>query len=390
MILDPCIFKKQEKITNCAQIFIKSYGCAQNRFDAQQLSCKLKKALFFVYNQGFGSDKELLRNRFEYAIASKIDYFVIFTCPLTYFLEQLIIDSIRRIQQANRKAKIIITGCSLSCSSSIFTQKYLAHGKNIILVSSDKLINLFSSKKVSKGNILVFNDKSLGTLLIKRGCSNGCSYCVCPKAHKPIKHIGFRDILAQIKTLELADINFIEFGGSCVGDWRNPNGKISNFLDLLRFILENTNFKIVNLELHPNDINSELITLLADPRIDKDISIPIQSASDATLKNMKRKYNSKYLHELFKSLFKLIPNIKVSTDIIVGFPGENKTDFSATVSLLKEYPFHRIDVYRYSNINKNKERGYNFSSHTEINTHKIAKLFEINNIAKKNINITSL
>lgn len=333
-------------------IFIKSYGCAENRFYAQQLTFDLVKNDFSVYKQPFGSDRVMFNNKEERLFASQAKIFIIYTCPITHYLEELTSNFITNIKLINRKAIVIITGCSLRCGSSMLKKEKRTNKTNIIFIESGELMHYlaqFKNKK-NKVNNCRFNHFEPATVLIKSGCSKNCSYCICPRVCRSSRCFGLSEIIQQIKALGPWRFSSVEFAGPCIGDWRDPVRPSFNFADLIKLVLNSTNLKVVNLEFHPADITEELIEVLARKNISNDISIPIQSGSDRILKKMNRKYRNSYLEQIFKKLFLKIPDLRLTTDIIVNFPSETKEDINYTIRLVKKFPFRRLDIYNYSPV----------------------------------------
>lgn len=235
-----------------------------------------------------------------------------------------------------------------------------------------------------KENYFINDAPRIGTLLIKIGCDNYCSYCICPHINK-IKNVSLSEIKKEIKNIQKERFESIEFAGSCVGDWINPKNKKFKFADLVEFILLKTDLKIVNLELYPTDFTDNLIRLLANNKISKDISIPIQSGSDRVLRLMGRKYDKAILKKILDNLFRSVSELQLTTDIIIGFPGETKNDLLETLDFLKSFEFYRIDVYRYSNIKKLEKEIFGNSVDYFSEIIKDKKYKEIN----KAINLTS-
>ncbi len=323
-------------------IFIKSYGCSFNRFRSQRLA-ELLNGDFSVYNQSYGSDRSFFRDAEEESVACDAGYVVVYTCPITGYLEKLSDDFIRHIKEINPVATVIVTGCSVPD-----TDSSLKTGRVVFLPDAD-VAGYLGERNGSRARKNVRQDTSgsIGTLLIKAGCGNGCTYCICPRSNR-VENVPFADIRTEINRLIGRGFTTIEFGGPCVGDWVDPETKAFTFSDLLGYVLSETHLNIANLELYPTDFTDDLIALLTHERIDKDISIPIQSGSDTMLGRMGRKYTKARLEKILDMLFSTIPNAHITTDIIVGSPNETRNDLKETLDLLKRYDFSRIDTYMYS------------------------------------------
>lgn len=327
---------------NAYDIFVKSYGCSFNRFRSQRLAESLRGG-FSVYDQPYGSDRSFFRDAEEELSAREAGYIVVYACPITGYLEKLAGDFIRHIGEINATATVIVTGCSVSDADPSSKT-----GRILFLPDAD-VVGYFETKRGGRSGKGVRRNTPgpVGTLLIKAGCGNGCTYCVCPRSNR-VENVPFSDIRKEIGRLIGRGFTTMEFGGPCVGDWVDPETGTLTFSDLVGYVLSETDLNIVNLELYPTDFTDTLIPLLKNDRIDRDISIPIQSGSDTMLGRMGRKYTRARLEGILDRLFGTIPDAHITTDIIVGSPFETRNDLVETLDLLRRYDFSRIDTYMYS------------------------------------------
>jgi len=331
-------------------IFIKSYGCAANRFQAQQLTFALENS-FSIYNQYFGDDRDFFRDPQERRLAFKAKVFIIYACPITAYLEKFVKNFLFYIRRVNKGALIILSGCSLSYPSSLLPEAKIKGLRNILFMREEGIAGYLRKTLASSNKPVYHNTLNSGIILIENGCNNYCRYCICPCLRKN-RNVSFSEIKKQISQLELRGIKRIEFGGPCMGGWHDPRNKHFTFTQLLEFILAQTNLEVFYLEFYPNDLSDKLMELILNGKINKEISVPIQSASDRILKMMRRKYDSAYLRMLFNKLCRKVRNLRLTTDIIVGFPGETKDDLVQTLDFLKRFSFSRVDVYPYSATKK--------------------------------------
>jgi len=334
------------------EIFIKTYGCAQSRYEAQWLELILLKKGILVYRQPFGSDKQFFRNNEEEGLIRRVRAAVIFGCPITKYLEKFTGDYVAYLKKINKKAKILLSGCVLSSDYRLRKWANDVTDGSLILMSADDIPEYLDRSSKNKRRSLPIKKMNLcepGVVLIKRGCSQKCTYCICHHLNFP-RNFGLKDIVGQLNYLRLEGFKNVEFAGSCYGRWRDPEGRKLKFADLVEYILSKKYFRIVNLEIHPGHFSDKLTELVHSTMVDKEISVPMQSASSRTLRKMDRGYDREYIFKLFSGLFRRVPQLKLTTDIIVGFPGERADDFEDTVHLLECFPFHRIDVYPYSQL----------------------------------------
>lgn len=312
-------------------------GCALNRYRAQELTFDLAKNGFSVHNQPFGSDRDFFRENGEKALAAGIKIWVLYVCPITGFLEKLAEKFIKNIRQNYPQSAVVISGCGSWRAPRL--------AKGTIIKKAEQVSAFIKERPNGRRRLGARGQIKTGTVLVKNGCGNHCAYCVCPLVNKDDQCRPLDEICEQLRDLRARGIRSIELAGPCVGDWRSAG---LDFTGLLELILRKFRFNLVNLELHPKDIHSRLIAVLAHPRISSRISVPVQSGSNCVLKRMNRKYDRAFLEKVLSELFAKKKHLSLTTDIIAGSPGETEKDFEETLKLLKKFPFTRVDIYAHS------------------------------------------
>lgn len=182
-----------------------------------------------------------------------------------------------------------------------------------------------------------------------RGCDNFCSYCIVPYVRGKELSRKSADILQEIKRLAETGTKEATLVGQNVNSYGNK-GKDISFPDLLRLVCRVDGIERVRfITSHPKDMSQELIGLFGEEeRLCRHIHLPLQSGSDTILKSMNRGYTREgYLNKIFR-LKRLYPDMGITTDIIVGFPGETEADFRDTMSLIKDLEFDNIFSFKYS------------------------------------------
>jgi tRNA-2-methylthio-N6-dimethylallyladenosine synthase len=185
------------------------------------------------------------------------------------------------------------------------------------------------------------------------GCNNFCSYCVVPYARGREFSRPSKDISQEIKQLVATGYKEIILLGQNVNSYQpelSKNEKIANFPTLLEKIDQISGvFWIRFLTSHPKDMSNDLIKLIADSRkITNYIHLPFQSGSNRILKLMKRKYTIEHYLKLITKIRIKIPQVALSTDIIVGFPGETQEDFGKTAQVMKTVGFDMAYISAFS------------------------------------------
>ncbi len=188
---------------------------------------------------------------------------------------------------------------------------------------------------------------------IMYGCDNFCSYCIVPYVRGREKSRPVEEIIEEIKKLDLKKYTYICLLGQNVNSYQGVDaaGKKYRFPQLLQKIIDEVPKikKIGFLTSHPKDMSNDLIDVIAkNPKVDRDIHLPVQHANNRLLKLMNRKYTYGKYKALVKRIRKKIPNVQLSTDLIVGFPEETEKEFNALLDCVKELRFFRVNTAAYS------------------------------------------
>ena len=256
----------------------------------------------------------------------------------------------KTLKNKKPKLKTILTGCILKKDR----QKF-AKGFDQILKFKDLL------KYQPK-----YREKSMAFVPISNGCNNFCSYCVVPFVRGPLVCRDHKEILKEVENAVKNGFKEIWLLGQNVNDYQSPtraatkgeeedisssptNPKI-NFAKLLKMIDDIPgDFKILFTSPHPSNFSDELIDTLANcEKFGKYINLPVQSGDDKILRKMNRNYSVKEYKNLVKKIRTKITPVKISTDAIVGFPGETKKQFRNTVKLFKKNKFDWAYISKYS------------------------------------------
>lgn len=184
---------------------------------------------------------------------------------------------------------------------------------------------------------------------VTKGCDNFCTFCVVPYTRGREKSRPYAHVVQDIQTLIQRGVKEVTLLGQNVNSYESECGK--DFADLLKGIaLETAIERIRYTTSHPKDFDEKLMQVMADhqDKICEYIHLPVQSGSSRILERMNRGYTrEEYLAKMAK-IKEIIPNVVLSTDIIVGFPGETEADFQETVSLVKEVGYETIFAFKYS------------------------------------------
>jgi len=236
-----------------------------------------------------------------------------------------------KVNKYFKKKKIILTGCVLKEDKNKLKNK----------------VSEFWHPDYYFECLPIHQSKFQAFLPIMTGCNNFCAYCVVPYTRGREKSRPAKEIIREIKSLVKKDYKEVILLGQNVNSYKDKN---VNFPKLLKKINNiKGNFKINFITSHPKDMSDELIETMAKcQKLIKEIHLPVQSGDNEILKKMNRHYTASHYKKLIKKIKQKIPGIKISTDIIVGFPGETKKQFQNTVKLAKEIKFEKAYIAKYS------------------------------------------
>ncbi|MDD5145030.1 MAG: MiaB/RimO family radical SAM methylthiotransferase [Candidatus Pacebacteria bacterium] len=300
--------------------FIVTFGCQTNEADSERIAAFLdKKGYSITLNQ------------------NEADLFVVNMCSVRQSAVDRvfgIIQKIKKIKSENPRVKTILTGCILNKDKNKFKEFF----DEIV----DKKYYLKYSPK--------YQSKSEALIPISNGCNNFCSYCAVPYVRGPLICIDHKKILKEVKRVAQKGFKEVWLLGQNVNDYTSPSNSIVNFPKLLKMAGKIPgDFKIRFTSPHPKNFSNELIDVMANSdKIAKYINLPVQSGDDSILKKMNRKYTVKQYKDLVKRIRKGVPEINLSTDVIIGFPGETKKQFENTAKLFKEISFNIAYINKYS------------------------------------------
>lgn len=195
------------------------------------------------------------------------------------------------------------------------------------------------------------SSKTKALVTIMYGCNNFCTYCIVPYVRGRERSRLPEDILDEIKGLAKNGYQDITLLGQNVNSYKGNGYKgIYNFADLLKEISKIDGIQMINfISPHPKDFTDDVIKVIKEcPKISRILHLPLQSGSTEILKKMNRKYTKESYLELANKIKKEIPDIVLSTDIIVGFPGETEKDFEDTLDVVKKVEYEQVFMFIYS------------------------------------------
>ncbi len=294
-------------------------GCKANQYDTQSIRERF-------LNRGF---QEAENN-------SQPDYFLVNTCTVTSGADQKSRNIIRRCIQSNPQAKVIVTGC-------------LAE-KDWQLLANIKGVGLVIKKSFFPEGISSFSQHTRAFLKIQDGCSNFCTYCKVALVRGRERSKKLKQILQEAKQLVACGYKEIVLTGICLGAYGRSSGVKETLVDVVGCLEKIKGLSRIRLSsIEAGDVSSGLIKCLqSSKKLCRHLHIPIQSGDDRILKLMNRKYSRQRYENLIARLKTGIPGIAITTDCLIGFPGETEDSFQNTVDLVRKIMPLKVHIFGYS------------------------------------------
>ncbi len=325
-------------------------GCKVNQYETEALKALLRE-------KGY----EIARPQ------EPADIYIINTCTVTNLAERKSRQIIRRCSKENPQARVVVMGCYAQISPGQVRE--IAGVDLVVGVDGRKEIPAWleeteNSKgvmvKVTKNeNVREFEEIGAAPYLSKRvraylkvqeGCDQFCSYCIIPYARGPLRSRPVEKVLAEAGELIAKGYREIVLVGIHLGAYGRDFGKellLETLLEKLLNLTTSVRWRLSSLE--PVEVNGELIRLMEDyDNFCPHLHLPLQSAHDDILKSMNRPYTTEQYRNIVEGVRKRIPDICITTDIMVGFPGETQEHFRTYVEFVKEMGFGGIHVFQYS------------------------------------------
>lgn len=210
---------------------------------------------------------------------------------------------------------------------------------------------------------------------VSRGCVNFCSYCIVPYTRGPERCRPAADILSEIESLAGRGFREITLLGQNVNSWRDGE---MDFADLLRRTgAVNGLLRVRFMTSHPKDLTERLLDAMADtPAVCPHLHLPVQSGSDRILERMNRRYDRGHYLEIVRRARERMPHLGLTTDVMVGFPGETEADFGMTLDLIETVRFDDAYTYAYSPRSGTAADGFEDAVPEDIRLRRLALLIE--------------
>lgn len=358
--------KKQEEITDMLKdilyirygnrqplAFVHTYGCQQNVADSEKL-----KGMLIKMGCEMTEDKE------------QADIIIFNTCAVREHAEDRVFGNVGQLKSLKKKKPSLLIGlCGCMMEQQHIAEKIYKSYPYVGLVFGTHVIHKFPElvyNAVTSGRRLVergFDDGEIyegiplrrdgsfkGWLSIMYGCDNFCTYCIVPHVRGRERSRRPEDVLNEARSMVASGFKDITLLGQNVNSYGKRLDEKTSFAQLLKSVADiDGDFRVRFMTSHPKDASKQLIDVMAEnDKICNHLHLPFQCGSNRVLKQMNRRYTKEKYMEIVEYAKSRIPDLSITSDVIVGFPGETYEEFCETLELIKEVKFTSLFTFIYS------------------------------------------
>jgi tRNA-2-methylthio-N6-dimethylallyladenosine synthase len=326
-------------------LYLETYGCQMNEYDSSRIHSALGMEL---------TDDP-----------KKADVVIINTCAIREKADQKALSSLGRFKHLKSRRPNMIIGVG-GCMAQLYGEKLLENISHIDIVFGTRSIPMlpelisqverekrrrvetsFDVEEIFEFEPYHERGKVTAFVSVQQGCNKMCTYCIVPYVRGKEVNRPVDDILRETNNLVQKGVKEVTLIGQTVNSWKWGGYR---FGDLLKIVAEIEGlFRIRFTTSYPRDLTKKLIDAIRDvPKVCHHIHLPVQSGSDRILKKMGRTYTGGWYIDTVNRLRDTIPDMAITTDIIVGFPGETEEDFNDTMRLIREIEFEGIFSFKFS------------------------------------------
>lgn len=320
---------------NYKRFFIKTLGCKVNQYESQAMR------------------ETLIRSGFKECLAEDIaDIFIVNTCTVTGRADKESRRMISLFHKINPNAKIVVTGCYVEHDSA---EVSFFPGVSNIIKNTDKnriaeILGNRAQEPRPHFTISDFKNHAKAFIKIQDGCENFCAYCKVPFVRGLPKSKPMIDILDELSILVANGFKEVVLTGICLGAWGKDLSENASLLDILKELKRVPgDFRVRLSSIEPKYVTDDLIGFISENKwMCRHLHIPLQSGDDEILKRMNRPYTAKEYAAIISKARSAIKDVAITTDIMVGFPGESEVNFKNTAAALRDILPSRTHVFTFS------------------------------------------
>ncbi|HVP35982.1 MAG TPA: tRNA (N6-isopentenyl adenosine(37)-C2)-methylthiotransferase MiaB [Terriglobales bacterium] len=368
--------------TESKKVFFVTFGCQMNVYDSEVLKGILSQ-------KGYSPTSK----------PEEASLIIVNTCSVREHAEVRAVGRLNELSRhklENPEVKLAVIGCM----AQRLGQKFLKEVPALdFVLGTGELFKLpdYLEKKGERPTVaLSFSDlEEIGSLpqrknkfssfvAISRGCENFCSYCVVPYVRGPEKNRKVSEIIREVQCLAESGCKEVSLIGQNVNSYKD-NGK--DFADLLKEVSKTDVQRIRFMTSHPKDLSPKLIDAMAGlEKVCEHLHLPLQSGSDKILNRMNRGYTSLIYLQLIKSVKDKVEGLSLTTDLIVGFPGETEEDFKRTLEMVQNIEFDSAFMFKYSPREGTKAFLFEDDVPNEVKLERLQTLIELQKIISQKKN----
>lgn len=312
-------------------IFFYTFGCKVNQYDTQQIR-----------------ENFLVNNFYEVNFPEEAHIIIINSCSVTAQADRQCRQIARRMLRLNSHADVVICGCYTKRAYGELKKIFKDKPRIKLLKDLNEVLSYYSIPKL-KSSITSFSEHSRAYLKIQDGCDQFCSYCIIPYIRGEVHSKPKDDAINEVKKLVENGYLEIVLCGVRLGRYQPQKDYFLEdlILDLLK--LEGV-FRLRLSSIEITEVSERLLKVMSENKagICWHLHIPLQSGADEILKSMNRPYNTKFFEDRTNLIRKYLPEVAITTDVIVGFPGETDETFRKTTDFIQKIGFSKVHIFPYS------------------------------------------
>ena len=320
---------------------IQTHGCKLNIADSQGIAKS-----FYAAGHTISSDNE-----------NNTDVFILNSCTVTHVADSKARQAIRRAKRTNPTALVVMTGCYAERDKKnieTINEVDLVLGnkeKKFIVNEVQKKLDIQNKEKIDPIGGYPLLGRSRASIKIQEGCDQVCSYCIIPSVRGRERSVHPESLISQINELSANGVKEVVLTGTQLGNYGFDLSDTSLNKLLIKILNETDVPRIRVSSLQPKEVNNEIINTWTNDglgRICPHFHIPLQSGSDRILKDMRRRYSSSEYLDIVFNIKDLMPEASITSDVIVGFPGESDSEFLQTIDVVEKAKLSNVHIFPYS------------------------------------------
>ncbi len=359
---------------------IYTLGCKVNTYESEFVANELKKAGYIIKD-----------------FDDICDVYIINTCTVTNNSDSKSRKTIRQAIKRNPDACVVAMGCFIAAN-----KDYRENGLDIVIGNKDKakIVSLLDEYFKNKEVIVKSYDKRLNEfedmrinefpgrtrafVKIQDGCDNFCSYCIIPFARGKCRSKREDEVIEEVTDLVNNGYKEVVLTGIHTGSYGTDLD--TSFADLLNKLVKIKGLERLRISsIETTELNEEVLDVLRNSKVIVDhLHIPIQAGSDEILKSMNRKYDLDFFFNKIKEIRQIRPDISISTDVIVGFPGETEELFEKTIDTCKKIEFSKLHVFPFSERHGTKASRMDGKLRGDVKKNRAKRLIEVSHELEEN------